>query len=251
MKTSNKILLGLVAFVFLSPLVMAKILKGVVERNEYVVEKVPEAQDEPAESFKMPAGKYSVVKFTGTPAYVHFHLRWRDSASFGYLYNTDHKSDRPDLICANDTLFVNYKVIPDSVVTGNSREYIYQQRQLSMNVTNEVQSIVSEGPHVTIDEPVVLMNPLMISLRNYSKLNITSFVGDKEGEFQTVKINSEESSVSINTAARIPVLDLNMTGRGDLDIGEGVYIKSLKGRIGDSISVSGNWRLLKGLSSSK
>ncbi|TDH21617.1 hypothetical protein EXU57_19125 [Segetibacter sp. 3557_3] len=160
MKTSNKLLLGVIATCFIVPLVLAMSLKHKVDKNEFTQHK---SNSNAAGSIRTGTfSAFKVVKVTAPhPELLRCNLKL--SETMQYKYHKGGSKDSVAVFTTNDTLFVNY-IVHNNGSTGNTNND-GENFQVTVSVPS-VSSIVIDGAVVILDSLPVTAEPLSISVRN-------------------------------------------------------------------------------------
>lgn len=106
MKTSDKILIGLIVALFTVPFLFAYTIKGKIKRGEYTVEKF-EQQEKNVDNHSGSFGAFKAVKVIGPgPELLRCYLK--QSNQMKYEYNNYWKQN-VEIVNTNDTLVITYK----------------------------------------------------------------------------------------------------------------------------------------------
>ncbi len=160
MKTSNKILLGIIVIIFAVPLLLAYTLKNKIKKGEYTVEK----NYKPGNQANMHSGSFTAFKVVKVvapgPGFLTCHLKPSDKMTFKY-YN----EQKDSIIVSNssDTLYITYIGEKGSVNNGNGRDNGPLSIQVNVPAFN---NLVVDGAFVIIDSLPTTMINLSVTLKN-------------------------------------------------------------------------------------
>ncbi len=160
MKTSNKLLLGVLAICFVMPLVLAMSLKQKVKNREFTVHQgnTKTGSNQRTGTF----AAFKVVKVTAPhPELLRCNLKL--SESMQYKYHKGEGKDSLMVFTRNDTLYINYvahKGNADENGNGNPKNFQINVKLPSMN------NLIVDGAVVIIDSLPATTGPLSITLKN-------------------------------------------------------------------------------------
>lgn len=165
MKTSNKILLGLIIVVFAVPLLIAASLKNKVEKGEHTVEKFENAVNE-----KLVKGSFQPFKVVKVVApkteLLTCRLRTSDRADYSYYKNGG--NDSVKVVTVNDTLVIQY--IPSAAVEpGHDNRDWERAFELSVNLP-AFNNLLVDGAVVIVDSLPAASNNISVNLKNGGEL---------------------------------------------------------------------------------
>lgn len=145
MKTSNKILLGLLAVVFTVPLLLAATLQSKIKKNDYTVEKYDNTGPEKFASGSFTAAK--VVKVIApNPELLTCQLKVTDTMSYNY-YKGD-SNDSLKVFTSNDTLYIMYIAKQKKANKNENSNIGHFEINVSLPAFNNV---VVDGAEVILD----------------------------------------------------------------------------------------------------
>jgi len=159
MKTSNKILTGLLVVVFAVPLLLAASLSSKIKKGEFTVEKWENYRDEKVTSGSF--GAYKVVKVIApNPRFLKCVLHASNDQSFNY----SKESGRDSVIVStkNDTLYVRYITLKIDKNAGYSIN-------VRVNLPH-VNNLVVDGAEVIIDSFPASSNNMSVILKNKGEI---------------------------------------------------------------------------------
>ena len=157
MKTSNKILLALLAVVFAVPFALAVSLKGKISSNQYVSKKFNNVSDNLRSGAIVSAKAVKVV--APRPDLLRCHLKISDKLD--YTFYKGSAGDSISVYNANDTLFVTY-ISANTNANGQSFD-------VNVNLP-AFNSIVADGAVVIIDSVSESLSNLSITLKNNGEI---------------------------------------------------------------------------------
>ncbi len=158
MRTSNKILLGLLVVVFSVPFLLATTLKSKMNKGEYTIVKNDNRSGGNTRSGAFTA--FKVVKVIApAPDVLTCHLKL--SPDMNYKYYQPSKADSVIVFTANDTLFIQYTQIKTN---GEERsDYRHTSIRINLPVVN---NLVVDGAVVVIDSLPTSLSNLSVTLKN-------------------------------------------------------------------------------------
>jgi hypothetical protein len=156
MKTSNKILLGLLIVIFTVPLLLASSLKSKIKKGEYVVKQNENVQPGSVRTGSFTA--YKVVKVVSSnPQLFTCHLTLSDKMDYSYYHVT--KEDSVQVYTVSDTLFIKYHT------TAATNERGYNKKMVSIHLP-VLTNLVVDGAEVIIDSLPASSDSLSVKLKN-------------------------------------------------------------------------------------
>lgn len=190
MKTSNKILLGVLVVIFAIPFLLAATLKSKVNKGEYVVKKNENVPDG-----NMHTGSFTefkVVKVMGPdPEMLRCHLKLSDRMDYNYFsYGSN---DSVQVFTSSDTLYVKY----------------VSQEGRGRNDNFEVNINLPSFTNLVVDGAVVIIDSLPATIGNLNVILLNNGVikdGSKSREAQTSKVqsaNTVETEQALQASATI------------------------------------------------
>jgi len=222
MRTSNKILLGLLVIVFTVPLLLAASLKSKVAKGEYTVEKFDNAKNERLVSGSFQA--FKVVKVVA-PKTDLLTCRFRASNKMDYNYYKQDKKDSVTVSTINDTLVITYIPFKTGKVE-NKDENRDWERAYEVNVNLPAfNNLIVDGAVVIIDSFPAAPNNISVILKNRGEIK-EGGSNQNTGEQQISGVKNIEKN-SVIQPAKTPKADILMaTGttklkvfkRADLDV---------------------------------
>ena len=205
MKTSNKILLGLLIATFVIPLLLAYTLKSKVRKGEYTIEKYKNSGNDGSErSGSFTAFKVLKIVAPG-PDYLTCHLR--QSGNLHYNYYLPKGSDSITVFTSNDTLFVKY--VAQKNVSGENESARMDNLSIEVDL-HAFSNLIVDGAEVIMDSIAASPGNLNVTLKNHavikdgSKNNREVIQGDPTGrriKKKEVTKRAEIAEVSIKDTA--------------------------------------------------
>lgn len=160
MKTSNKILLGLIAVVFTVPLLLAAALQSKIKKGDYTVEKYDNAQPQKFTSGSFTAA--NVVKVIApNPDLLTCHLKVTDTMSYNY-YKGD-SNDSVKVFTGNDTLYVMYIAGQKKANKNENSNNGHLEINVNLPAFNNV---IVDGAEVILDSLAASSGTLSVTLKN-------------------------------------------------------------------------------------
>ncbi len=261
MKTSNKLLTGLVLLIFSFPLILMMGFKAAVKNNHYVVRS--NTGYEVSESKEVKA--FTAIKLNGLPYNNEFGLKAniKYGNKFSYLLkNYDvaelekGRTDNCRVSWAGDTLVVDYSF--KSVVKANEPNFFYG---VEMDITlPRAVPVIATGTTIAIDSSAVALGAMNFQLFNQASLyadGVTVIQQQETGDqsspkvvaYQTVfpalTVNANNAFIKIGDHVNIKNLKLNLNGSSTINFSEAVAIDTLSGHISESSVFNAPYRFSK------
>lgn len=261
MKTSNKLLIGLVLLLFSFPLILMMGFKAAIKNDRYVVRsntgyKVSEPE---------PLKAFTAIKLNGIPFNNEFGLKARIKYGDKFSYrikNYDEanpeqgRTDNCRVSWAGDTLVVDYNL--KAVVKANEPSFFYG---IEMDITlPRAVPVIAGGTTVTIDSSAVALGAMSFQLSNEAQLGVDGVVTTpREGTgvdlhkesvvyqtvFPDIAINANNASVRIGDHVHIKNLKLDLNGKSTINFSEAVAIDTLSGHISEASFFNAPYRFSK------
>ncbi|MGE9311731.1 hypothetical protein ACLOAU_08795 [Niabella sp. CJ426] len=264
MKTSNKLLIGLVLLLFSLPLILMMGFKAAVKNNHYVVRSNTGYEvSEPKE-----VKAFTAIKLNGNvPASNDIGLRTNIiyGEKFGYSinnYNENHpeegRIDSCRISWAGDTIVVNYDLKAFDKI--NSSNY-FNGVEIDITIPHAV-PVIANGATVivNIDTSAVALGAMSFQLSNGAILNVERLSADQWGRmddqslkkfiklqtlFSDITINANNASIKIADQVNIKNLKLNLNGKSTVNFSEAVAIDTLSGHISEASFFNAPYRFSK------
>lgn len=190
MRTSNKILFGLLVVVFTVPLLLATSLKSKINKGEYIVKNYGNEAPQRLRSGSFTA--FKVVKVVApNPEYLRCYLNVSDKMN--YTYNSYENTDSVNVYTRNDTLYVQYYV--DEAKAGVERQHERLDVRLDLPAFN---NIVADGAEVIIVSPAST-GSLSVTLQNDGSIRNDS-KSDKGPTSQVMPVESTNEEETVQMA---------------------------------------------------
>lgn len=165
MRTSNKILLGLIVIVFSVPFLLALSLKSKMNNGEYTIVKDEDLRG----GISMHTGTFTAFKVVKVVApgieFLTCHLKF--SEHMNYKYNLRHIGDSIMVFTSNDTLFIQYIAAKVPTNENNIIEYNGTSIHVSLPVFN---NLIVDGAAVIIDSFPASLDNISVKLKNHGEI---------------------------------------------------------------------------------
>ncbi|RYF94490.1 MAG: hypothetical protein EOO00_05270 [Chitinophagaceae bacterium] len=248
MKTSNKILIGFCAIVFLIPVLTVMSFKRKISKGQFIVE----SQGSQGSNFRSGTfAAYKVIKFV-SPGNRLLKVNLKESDSLYYSYHILGDNDSIRISNLGDTLLVQYD--------GRPTEIHNQQSELRLSLKlPSLAHLVIDNADVTLDSlNAKTQTGISASITNNGCLNIGTLTkerihenGTDEFDFpynlQTLAVSMNNGELSLGSQTNIQQLNLDVQGPSTLAIKDGASIQETSGRISGQSSVKASWKYIKRL----
>jgi hypothetical protein len=188
MKTSDKILLGLLIVIFTVPFLLATSLKSKVKKGEYVVKRYENRGSQGglrSGSF----AAYKVVKvISADPEFLTCKLTLSNKMDYSY-YHTP-KDDSVEVFSASDTLFIKYK----AETTNEKIRRGYNEKLVNVHLP-ALTNLVVDGASVIVDS-LPASNNLSVTLRNNGEIKDGTEKRPQEAK-PTTAVSTKKDKVAI------------------------------------------------------
>jgi len=265
MRRSNKLLIGLLIALFITPLGLLMAFRKMVKEDHYTA--IRDTNSRYIQSGKI--GHYSVVHITGLDLndgsnrrILTCHLH---SAEEGYFecmrpFNANILRVRNE----RDTLFIDYMAKSNS----NSRHTYFEYCNLNLYL-RDMKDIVVNRATLQMDSIDAMINPAIGVHLNNAILKVgdqgnekdksnTSIADPGESEvyqqsgssvlrYASLSVSAEASDVDFGRRVHIDTLTLNVAKESRLSIGNGFQVNQLVGAISDQAIVISNMRTVRSL----
>ncbi len=232
MHTSNKILVALVAFLFLVPAFMLAAFRLKIAGGRFTLEQYsPMAK--PRLTTLKPA---SILVLRGNDqTELYSAIGYGDSASCELLHHNT--ADSLVLKQSGDTLFVELQSKGGGIGAEKTNMYL----QLRMP---SIRTVIASGAQVTVDS-LPVSEPVDFRLLDKSGLELGRPEEDSlPAYFGPYFIIASNSRVSLLGTTVMPSLKLQLSGKSELNIAPAASIGKIEGSAGSSVLVSGPSRYL-------
>jgi hypothetical protein len=188
MKTSNKILIGLLIVIFAVPLLVSFSLKSKIDKGEYTIEKYENMSTGSMRSGSFTA--FKVVKVMAPhPHLLTCHLKFSDTSN--YSFYKENGKDSIIVFNSNDTLYVEYSAGEE--VSGSNERSDNQHLEIHVDLP-AFNNIVVDGAIVIIDSVPATAGNLSVTLRNNGEIKDGSQGEDEESSKASPGLNPNEQS---------------------------------------------------------
>ena len=197
MKTSNKILIGLVITIFAVPLLLAATLKSKMNKGIYTVEKnyVPGNRGDVR---KGTFTAFKVVKVIAPrPEMLVCNLHQSDKMDFSY-YN-DGSSDSLAVYTQNDTLYIEYFSQPGNGETQGNMGFGKIVANVNLPVFNR---LMVDGAVVVMESAIANSDSLSVSLKNNAVI--------KEGHSKAGEITPPAPAVKVEKVEKKEITQVHL-----------------------------------------
>jgi hypothetical protein len=242
MRTSNKILLGFFAIVFLIPLFVLMSFKSMIKKGEFITMKNEHNSGGNHRSGFLKS--HRVIKLVSTEGrLLKCNLQYSDSAYFDY-YNA---TDSVRIHHRADTVFVEY------VNVSNEKGFEQFLDEIDVNLKiPSLSNIVVENAEAIIKHTSYGQLPglqamvygtglLKIGTEDDAKRNESPF------KFDQISLQTKDGAIVLGKSVQTSQLNLDVNGNTSITIEEGATIENIKGNLSDSSSVKASWKYLKKL----
>jgi len=249
MKTSNKLLTGLVLLIFSFPLILMMAFKAAVKNNHYVVRsntgyKVSEPKE---------VKSFAAIKLNGiieaNDVRLKTFIRYGDKYSY-FIKNYDRanpeegRTDSCRIRVIGDTLLIEY--IPRMLDKINETNYSYGI-EMDITIPHSV-PVIANAANITIDSSATALEAMNFEL-SAGSLNISPVATQNEHTsqtvFQDITVNAHNASIEIGDRVKIKNLKLDLNGRSDINFREASSIDTLSGHISDASFFNAPYRYSK------
>ena len=161
MKTSNKILIGLVITVFAVPLLLAATLKSKMNKGVYTVEK----NHSPGNWGNVRKGTFTAFKVVKViaPRAEMLVCNLQQSDKMDFTYYNDGSSDSLAVYTQNDTLYIQYLAQPENEDQQGQRGFGKIVANINLPMFNR---LIVDGAVVVMQSSLTNTDSLSISLKN-------------------------------------------------------------------------------------
>ncbi|MDB5247262.1 MAG: hypothetical protein JWQ40_1656 [Segetibacter sp.] len=193
MKTSNKILTGLIVVVFTVPLLLAYSLKSKMKKGEYTVKKNDDSRNEG----NMRSGSFTAFKVVKVvapnPEFLTCHFKQSDNMNYKY-YNYQRK-DSVIVFTSNDTLYIQY--LKEKASTNGNESGRYNHFEIDVNLP-AFSNLVVDGAVVVLDS--ASSANLSVSLKNNGEIKDGGEKREEDGAKASRARNNNYPVVNVTTA---------------------------------------------------
>ena len=248
MKTSNKLLIILLVFVFTVPLFMFMALKSNITAGKYRVERMFENYERGGS-----VGVFKIIKITAPYSSVFScFIIPSDSSYYSFLNFEDNNNIK--VAHVGDTLHLMY--VNNTGPGQNTSNTSLTQLHMKLYVPT-FNDIIVDGATVYVDSAGSSTPEANIRLKNnavlnmcktgYARVDSTNINGQKaetfnysSGNFTKVNVESSSGSFNIGSYARIGDLHLKLHGTSSISFSDGCKIEKLRGYVSDSCTITAN-----------
>lgn len=257
MKTSNKLLLVLVALIIAVPLLMLLSFRSAIKADKFTLKTYGDGK--PTQTVLKP---FKVLKIASTaPQLLNCTIKSGDTYAYRfnqYLYNAKGDADSCTISYVGDTLVLAYNRInkDENEITGSN--------DIELTVP-AIAEIISNGATITINAAAVNKQPVLnFNLSQQAALNIngidkeTFYTFDSSNQktdeqqkkmpvLQSINIQSTDAVVNINNVLKINILNAYLNNASRLNLSEDASIDTLSGSISEKAIINAPYRYIKKL----
>ncbi|WP_346236270.1 hypothetical protein ABDK00_016305 [Niabella insulamsoli] len=256
MKTSNKLLLLLIAIVFAIPLIMVMAFKKAIKEDRYIVKNRFGMEDVAFKTLK----PFRVVKLDGGPIANQLRCNIKTGKDYAYKFvnynaarSEEGRSDSCNINFIKDTLVITYNTKTNEALKAAN---YYNGVELDLIIPQEV-AVIAERAKVIIntikgDSPKNMAIDLAkeAELEIMTTLNRHPELSDSLSEqcrvlLSNYTIKSNASKVMISAHARIVNLKIDAQSNSWVSIGQNVVIDSLSGKLSPETILETPYKLAK------
>lgn len=264
MKTSNKLLMGLVLLLFSFPLMLVMGFKAAVKNGRYIVKSNTGYEVTAAKEVKA----FTAIKLNGIPFNNEFGLKAniKHGDKFSYFfknYDVDNpeqgRTDNCRVSLSGDTLVVDYafKTIIES--NKNNGPTFFHGVEMEITLPKAV-PVIATGTTVSIDSSSATLGAMSFRLYNQAYLYAYGVVPDQPQEmtdrssskpavyqtvFPDITISANNAFVGIGDQINIKNLKVDLNGKSIIHFSESVTIDTLSGHISDAAVFNAPYRYSK------
>lgn len=175
MKTSNKILIGLVITVFAVPLLLAATLKSKMNKGIYTVEK----NYSPGNRGDVKKGTFATFKVVKViaPRPEMLVCNFHQSDKMDFTYSNDGTSDSLAVYTQNDTLYIQYLAQPENEDQQERRGFGKIVANINLPMFNR---LMVDGAIVVMETSLANSDSLSVSLKNNAVIKEGSAMADEQ-----------------------------------------------------------------------
>ena len=254
MKTSNKLLMLLLALLFLIPLMMVMGFKAAIKNNQYTVKNMY--------GLHIPDFKYlkpfKVIKLNGglqQDKQLKCNIRYGDK--YGYKFNNydpglleEGRSDSCNISMAGDTLVISYGARTNEALKKNN---YYYGVEVAVTIP-ETMPIVASAAMVNVDSSTSRFSSLHFSLTDNSLLNVGN-ADPRRAEnsnadkvvFPKIVIDAASSQIDLNENNAVKNMQVSLKGQSRFNFNEKAEVDTLSGIISDESVINAPYNLVKKL----
>lgn len=228
MKTSNRILLGLISAMVFLPILMLVGFRYKIANNDYSVEKYSYYVN-PNKAMPLKASRFIRIQSPDT-AVMNCTLKY--GANDEYQLNSYDASDSLAVESIADTLF--FRFIPAPGQQNN------HQPEMNFNLSlSAARHIMAGSANLSVDS-MGLTDSLQLHLVNHSTINFGSEnVEDKPVPYGIVSITADNSEIRLYPRLTMQSLQVKLTGNTTLQIDKEAKIGKVSGTVAPSAVVNG------------
>lgn len=260
MKTSNKLLILFLVFLFSIPLVMIMGLKAAIKNNQYTMKNIYGGN---TVAFKY-LRPFKVLKIDGGPQGdnpLKCTIRYGDK--YGYRFNNynpqqfeDGRLDSCNVSTAGDTLVIRYIARANEALEKNN---YYTGVELEITIPETI-PVVANAAVANMDSSVSHFSSLDFTLVNNAELNISgnsnprTVIAEKnnyttipETVFPKIVVDATSSQINLGENNAVKNMQVSLKGQSRFNLNEKASIDTLSGSIADESVFNVPYRFVKKL----
>ncbi|WP_114789891.1 hypothetical protein U0035_11240 [Niabella yanshanensis] len=251
MKTSNKLLIGLVLLLFSFPLILVMGFKAAIKADRYIVKNNNGYEVSAPKEVKA----FTAIKLNGIPFTTEFglkaHIKYGDKFSY-FIKNYDManpeegRTDSCRIRLVGDTLLVEYT--PRQSIRIDEPNYSYGI-EIDITIPQSV-PVIASATSITIDSSAAALGAMNFAL-SAGSLDIRP-IATIQGEpmpqpvvFQKITVNAHHASIKIGDQVNIKNLELGLDGTSDISFREATSIDTISGHISEASFFNAPYRYSK------
>lgn len=246
MKTSNRILIIFCICIFLVPVSLFMAYSTMIRKGQYkLVSNI--MADHNSGTFK-PA---SVVKVIADGRDVICNIRQSDTLTYDYA--TPDRSDSVQVQNIGDTLLVRY--INRKEDNRRVEEYV-NQVIVNLKMPGVSNMIIDQGQINLLSMDTVHSQKLIADVSGSGILNLGGYVVDETQsvpppalKLDQLIFESNNGNLKLGKGVHVRELTLQVAGKSQINLANGVRIDQVNGSISDSTSIVASWEALKSFQS--
>ncbi|ULQ52832.1 hypothetical protein [Flavihumibacter fluvii] len=229
MKTSNRILLGLITILVLLPVLMLWGFRNKIATNDFTVEKYGWSVNSNKE---MPLTASRFIKLQA-PDSTDMHCQLMFGGNDHYQLNRYDTDDSLAVIQVADTLF--FRFIPAAREVGN-----HENPELYFNLyLSAAPPIFADGVDISVDS-MGRADSLQVHLVNNSSIDLGNDVSrDKQIQYGNISVTADNSKITLYPKLNMQSLNVTLTGNASLDIDKEAKIGKVSGTVSPNAMVNG------------
>jgi hypothetical protein len=248
MKTSNKILIGFLAIVFLIPVLAIMSFKSKIRKGQFTIE----SQEGQGSNFRSGTfAAYKVIRFV-SPGNRLLKVNIKQSDSLYYSYHMMGGDDSIRITNVGDTLLIHYGGRAATMNNGQS------ELRLSLKLPSIAQLVI-DNADITLDSlNAQTQTGITATVMNAGRLKIGTLIEERIHQniteeidypysLQTLAVNLDGGELLLGSKTNIQRLSLDARGPSVVTIKDGATIGETTGSLSGESAVRANWKYIKRL----